>query len=236
MRVTPQLPRLLDGPTAIVVDTRARTVDVAGAPVVLTRLSFDILTVLLDRRGEVVNHDELAELAWGYEATDDRGAIQTGIYRLRLALKVAGATSVIRAVRGVGYTVDSDPQSADPLRDSTVDAALRAVPSPTLFVGPSGRPAVANDAAAALIGADIESLERLPSWLTVLSESSWPGARAAFGAASAGERPAPIQASAINQRDARAQPVRLHIAPVEGRGHVTGVLVTLVPTTAPTGY
>ena len=229
MRSTLQLPRLLEGPGAIVVNTRARTVEVAAAPVILTRLAFDILSVLLDRRGEVVTHDELAELAWGYEATGHHGAIQTGIYRLRLALKVAGASGVIRAIRGVGYTVDGSPSHKDPLWECSVEAAFPAVPFPTLLVNPAGRLSLANEAAASLTGLEVADLESLTSWLSVLAETSRPVAEASFDAATSGEQPDPIDVSILDVRPNSGRSARLHVAPVSEHGQVIGNLVTLVP-------
>lgn len=238
MRSIQTLPRLLEGPHAIVVNTRARTVQVGREPVTLTRLAFDILAVLLDRRGDVVTHEQLADLAWGYEATEDHGAIQTGIYRLRLALNRAGAPGVIRAIRGVGYAIEGDIGQPDPLRACSVEAAFGAVPFPTLLVNPDGQLSLANEPAAELTGIDVAVLESGSSWLGIIADGSRDKADAAFAVAASGRQPDSLLVGIVNrnqasssaqQNNAVERPVRLHIAPVSERDKVIGILVTIVP-------
>jgi DNA-binding response OmpR family regulator len=85
-------------------DVKARLVRVGGKPVELTRKEFDLLTLLLERRGEVLRHQVLLDAVWGIDT--DSGVttetIKTHISTLRTKLgKTQGAK--IDSVRGVGY-------------------------------------------------------------------------------------------------------------------------------------
>lgn len=229
MRATSRTRRLLHGPSDIVLDARARTVEVAGKPVNLTRLGFDILTVLLERRGEVLTHDELAELAWGQQAIEDHGAIQTGVYRLRLALDEAGAPGVIRAIRGVGYAIDGTPRPQPLLLERhALESALRAAPTPSLLVDPEGRVVLANDAASRLTGVEVVKLERLPSWLDVLTRESWPAVKHQFSSAVRWVEMGPPTACTIRVASGTGRPVGVRIAPIQNGHGAIGALVSFL--------
>lgn len=231
MQPNRELSELRTGPSGIVLDPRARTVTIDDQPLLLTRLGFDLLAVLLDRRGEVVTHDELASLAWGQQPIGEHGAILTGVYRLRQALDTAGATNVIRAVRGVGYTIDG-PRNASPalLERSALEAAFRASSAPAMLVDLEGHVTSANDAAAVLTGIEVETLERLPAWMAILTEAAWTTASMPFALAAGGQTPAPFVASVV-RTDCETQPVHVSMAPIHGRTEQIGVLVTLMPAT-----
>lgn len=88
----------------LVLDVKARTVQLAGRSVELTRKEFDLLTVLLERRGEVLRHQTLLDTVWGIDAESGvtTETIKTHISTLRTKLgKTQGAK--ITSVRGVGY-------------------------------------------------------------------------------------------------------------------------------------
>ncbi len=85
-------------------DVKARTVRVGGKPVELTRKEFDLLTLLLERRGEVLRHQALLDTIWGIDAGSGvtTETIKTHVSTLRTKLgKAQGAK--IASVRGVGY-------------------------------------------------------------------------------------------------------------------------------------
>ncbi len=230
MRTDLQLPRVLRGPGSLVLDTRARTVEVDGSPIVLTRLGFDILAILLQRRGEVVSHDELALLAWGQRPTENHGSIQTGIYRVRLALEETRAQDLIRSIRGVGYTIDPVIEESVSLLDrSPLEATLRACPVPLLLTHLNGAVALANRAAADLMRTDEAEVERITSWLALLAEGSQPSAEAAFDAAAGGTPRPAVRATLASATDVSSH-VHLTLTPVANEGDtVLGVLVTLQP-------
>jgi len=88
----------------LVLDVKARTVRVGGKPVELTRKEFDLLTLLLERRGEVLRHQMLLDTVWGIDTGSGvtTETIKTHISTLRTKLgRTQGAK--IDSVRGVGY-------------------------------------------------------------------------------------------------------------------------------------
>ncbi|HAE59190.1 MAG TPA: DNA-binding response regulator [Anaerolineae bacterium] len=94
----------LRGPGGLELDPESRLVHVAGSPVDLTRLEFDILHLLLTNAGRVLTRERLLEQAWGYDYVGDTRAVDSAIKRLRAKLRGASPEAdSLEAVRGVGY-------------------------------------------------------------------------------------------------------------------------------------
>jgi len=139
--------------------------------VTLTRLGFEVLRVLLSHRGETVTNDELASSVWGHQATPDAGFVQTAVYRLRAALREAGAGDVIENVRGVGYAIRGGrPDDAAVLSRQTLEAVVRSASIPLMVLDLRQRIVLANNAMAELSGYQVAELESLPT-----SAVLWPG-------------------------------------------------------------
>jgi DNA-binding response OmpR family regulator len=85
---------------ALTVDPAVRTVQVAGAPVVLTRREFDLLAVLARRPGVVFRREQLVAEVWGTHDTSAERTLEVHIGSLRAKL---GGHGLIETVRGVGY-------------------------------------------------------------------------------------------------------------------------------------
>lgn len=96
---------LLHGPRDIRLLLRAHEAYVADRQLRLTPKEFDVLRVLLARRGEVVAPDDLSVEIWGYETFGSRNYVEAHLSRLRAKLTDAGADAVIQTVRGVGYMI-----------------------------------------------------------------------------------------------------------------------------------
>jgi len=111
-RVGAVLRRLAGGPTPppartffdLAIDAAAREVSRAGVPIGLTRVEFDLLSVLSERPGIVLSREQLGELVLGeaFEAYDR--TIDSHIKNLRhkLGPRPDGGP-YIETVRGVGY-------------------------------------------------------------------------------------------------------------------------------------
>jgi len=84
------------------IDLEAREVLVNGAPVVLTRIEFDLLATLAEQPRRVFTREQLMERAWG-DAFDGSHVLDTHLSRLRCKVTSAGGERVGHAVRGVGY-------------------------------------------------------------------------------------------------------------------------------------
>lgn len=96
---------MLIGPEGIVMRLRSHSVLVGNEEVPLTPKEFAVLRLLLERRGEVINPDELSVKIWGYETFGSRNFVEAHVSRLRSKLAKAGANDVITTMRGVGYMI-----------------------------------------------------------------------------------------------------------------------------------
>jgi two-component system response regulator CpxR len=85
------------------VDLSTREVWSAGKPVVLTGTEFDLLELLIRKRGNVVSREEITALLFEREATPYDRFLDVHISHLRTKLR--GGRGLIRAVRGVGYVL-----------------------------------------------------------------------------------------------------------------------------------
>jgi two-component system response regulator ResD len=92
----------------LALDVKGRTVSVKGKPVALTRKEFDLLTLFLERRGEVLRHQAILDAVWGIDPDSgvDTETLKTHVSTLRAKLgKALGARIV--ACRGVGYKFEN---------------------------------------------------------------------------------------------------------------------------------
>jgi two-component system response regulator CpxR len=74
---------------------------VAGSPVVLTSVEFDLLEMLIRSAGRVVSRDEITIALFERKATPYDRFLDVHVSHLRK--KLEGGRNLIRAVRGVGY-------------------------------------------------------------------------------------------------------------------------------------
>ncbi|MEU0245021.1 winged helix-turn-helix domain-containing protein [Streptomyces sp. NPDC006235] len=90
------------GEPPIRVDTVQRTAEVAGRPLDLTYLEFELLAHLVAHPGRVHTRDQLVGTVWGYGHVGDGRTVDVHIARLRRKLG-AEHRDTIRTVRRVGY-------------------------------------------------------------------------------------------------------------------------------------
>jgi DNA-binding response OmpR family regulator len=87
-----------------VIDAAAHTVTVAGEPVDLTPLEFDLLHVLAKNAGHVLSVDALLDRVWGEEYVGQPQVVYVHIHWLRERLEEDPQNPQrILTVRGVGY-------------------------------------------------------------------------------------------------------------------------------------
>jgi DNA-binding response OmpR family regulator len=89
------------------IDLAARSVDVDGDPVRLSRLEFDLLRTLASEPGRVFMREELLRDVWGYPSDTRTRTLESHVVRLRARLRGAGADRMIVSVWGVGYRLDA---------------------------------------------------------------------------------------------------------------------------------
>ena len=92
----------------LLLDVAARTVEVKGQPVALTRKEFDLLTLFLRKARHVLRPTYLLEAVWGYDPADynDTATVQVHISNLRKKLGASFAKKLV-SLPGVGYRFDA---------------------------------------------------------------------------------------------------------------------------------
>jgi two-component system, OmpR family, phosphate regulon response regulator PhoB len=110
LRVQTILRRLSDGTSEepkrlqvgdIVVDTERHEVHIHGKPVDLTATEFNLLKLLMERRGRVQTREHLLLNVWNYETEIETRTVDTHVRRLRE--KLGTESEWIETIRGVGY-------------------------------------------------------------------------------------------------------------------------------------
>lgn len=86
-------------------DPAARQVSLAGQPVSLSAREFALLAILLEHAGQVLSVEQIEDKLYGWNEEVGSNAVEVHIHALRRKL----GASLIRNVRGVGYTVDRVP-------------------------------------------------------------------------------------------------------------------------------
>ncbi len=87
----------------VVIDPRAKSVAVAGTPVGVTRIEYDLLFVLAQHPGQVFSKVQLLTRVWGFDHLDIN-LVERHISSLRTKLEAAGPR-IVHTVRGTGYVL-----------------------------------------------------------------------------------------------------------------------------------
>jgi len=87
------------------VDTRARRVQRAGQPILLTAKEYALLEYLLRRQGEVVGRADIAEHVWDDSFDPMSNLIEVYIQRLRRKIDDGQPVKLIQTQRGAGYSL-----------------------------------------------------------------------------------------------------------------------------------
>jgi two-component system response regulator MprA len=91
------------GPVHLDLDSREVSVD--GSAVELTAREFDLLAFLMHAPGRVFTREQIYEGVWGFTYLGESKVIDFFVSALRRKLDTAPESSIIRTVRGVGYTI-----------------------------------------------------------------------------------------------------------------------------------
>ena len=86
-------------------DRHRRRVAVAGSPVALRTLEFELLAELAENAGQVVTRDRLLERVWGLSFAGGTRTVDVHVAQLR---KKLARPDLIETVRGVGYRARED--------------------------------------------------------------------------------------------------------------------------------
>lgn len=90
--------------SGVELNPEARTIKAGGKPVALTRKEFDLLTLLLEKKGRVLSVPYLLETVWGYDMAtyDNPHTVETHVSALRRKLGRKFGVR-IQSVTGHGY-------------------------------------------------------------------------------------------------------------------------------------
>jgi DNA-binding response OmpR family regulator len=85
----------------IQIDKNAYSVKIEGKEVVFNRKEYDLLLLLLENEGIVLNRDRIIDNIWGYDYIGDGRVVDTNIKTIRK--KLGNSSKYIHTVVGVGY-------------------------------------------------------------------------------------------------------------------------------------
>ncbi len=102
-------PRVAGLPATIVLDRETRRADVAGRSLELTRVEFELLSVLVAGTGRVFTRSSLIDRIWGDGFAITDRTVDSHIKQLRRKLTEAGGRGEwLETVRGVGFRLQSE--------------------------------------------------------------------------------------------------------------------------------
>lgn len=88
------------------VDLMARKAARAGQRLDLTAKEFNLLALLLRRRGQILSRTTLAEQVWDMNFDSDTNVVEVAVRRLRAKLDDPFPAKLLHTVRGMGYVLE----------------------------------------------------------------------------------------------------------------------------------
>ncbi len=85
------------------IDLDARSVEVSGAEIRLSRTEWELLSQLATNAGKVMLHGELLSRIWGPEFRDEVHYLRTWVSRIRSKIDTGGEQPLIETFPGIGY-------------------------------------------------------------------------------------------------------------------------------------
>lgn len=92
------------------VDLARRKATRAGKRLELTPKEFNLLVLLLRRRGEVLSRTVMAEQVWDINFDSETNVVEVAVRRLRAKLDEPFEVKLIHTVRGMGYVMEERPE------------------------------------------------------------------------------------------------------------------------------
>lgn len=85
------------------IDQESRALEIAGVPIKLTRLEYNIIETLVRRPKKAFTKQELYEAAWNEDCFVEEKAINVHMSNIRSKLKDSGTDGYIETVWGIGF-------------------------------------------------------------------------------------------------------------------------------------
>src|SRR4051795_12205172 len=127
--------RVEKGPTVVgEVEIRADQFQafVGGASVELTRREFELIQLLADAEGQVLQREEIYQRVWGYAMVNGDRSVDVFVRKLRSKLeRVSPEWRYIHTHFGIGYRFAAEPVEDVVVEDETVVAAPAPAPAPS---------------------------------------------------------------------------------------------------------
>ena len=95
----------------LVLDLRSRTVHRGNRELILTKTEFDLLELLMQNVGIVLERDMLYDRIWGFNFETGSRSLDVYIGYLRRKTEEGGEPRVLHTIRGVGYIVRPPSES-----------------------------------------------------------------------------------------------------------------------------
>ena len=92
----------------------------AGRPISLTLREFELLEFLMRNAGMVMSRDAILDSVWGMDYAGVSNVVDVYVGYLRRKIDKPFGTQLIRSVRGVGYTLVSEPARTVVIDDPSV--------------------------------------------------------------------------------------------------------------------
>jgi len=92
----------------VAIDLSAHKVTRGGKATHLGPTEYSLLKTLMEKPGKVFTRNALLNKSWGRDINVEERTVDVHIRRLRKALNTFGGKDMIRTVRGVGYSIDTD--------------------------------------------------------------------------------------------------------------------------------
>jgi two-component system alkaline phosphatase synthesis response regulator PhoP len=94
----------------LTIDTKKHTVYKGGEEIILTHKEFQMLKLLMHRRGEVISREEFLDTVWGEDVYITQRTVDTHMASLRRKIEDRADKPVyILSVRGTGYKLNEKP-------------------------------------------------------------------------------------------------------------------------------
>ncbi len=91
----------------IELDKSAMAIRRGSKSVRLNNKAFQLMEMLVEHPGAVLSIDQIMERIWGWDSDSEINVVWVNISFLRKKLAELGAHAKIKAVRGVGYSLES---------------------------------------------------------------------------------------------------------------------------------
>ena len=86
-------------------NTATREVMREGKQILLTPREYSLLELLMRHKGRVLPRSVMVESIWGFDTEIEENTLDAFIRLLRNKVEIAGATRLIRTIRGIGYSL-----------------------------------------------------------------------------------------------------------------------------------